>query len=98
MIPVIDGHNDLAWARREANGYDVSAVDGPCPGLHTDLPRLTEGGVGGQFWSVWVDPVLEGAEQGQPIVVSDAGSSAARALVSVAERVQQAVRELATAT
>ncbi|HVZ76792.1 MAG TPA: Mrp/NBP35 family ATP-binding protein [Gemmatimonadaceae bacterium] len=42
--------------------------------------------------------VLEGAEQGQPIVVSDAGSSAARALVSVAERVQQAVRELATAT
>ena len=63
MIPVIDGHNDLAWARREANGYDVSAVDGPCPGLHTDLPRLTAGGVGGQFWSVWVDPVLEGAEQ-----------------------------------
>ncbi|WP_314147253.1 membrane dipeptidase [uncultured Leifsonia sp.] len=63
MIPVIDGHNDLAWARREANGYDVSAVDGPCPGLHTDIPRLTAGGVGGQFWSVWVDPVLEGAEQ-----------------------------------
>lgn len=63
MIPVIDGHNDLAWARREANGYDVSAVGGPCPGLHTDIPRLTAGGVGGQFWSVWVDPVLQGAEQ-----------------------------------
>ncbi|WP_348788795.1 membrane dipeptidase [Leifsonia sp. NPDC080035] len=63
FIPVIDGHNDLAWARREAHGYDVTAVDSSCPDLHTDIPRLRAGGVGGQFWSVWVDPVLEGAEQ-----------------------------------
>ncbi|WP_348770466.1 membrane dipeptidase [Leifsonia sp. PS1209] len=62
-IPVVDGHNDLAWARREHHGYTVAALDASCPDLHTDLPRLAAGGVGGQFWSVWVDPVLQGAEQ-----------------------------------
>ncbi|MEZ3161217.1 membrane dipeptidase [Microbacterium sp. BWT-B31] len=63
MIPVIDGHNDLAWERRERFGYGTAGLDGLVPGLHTDLPRLTAGGVGGQFWSVWVDPALAGAEQ-----------------------------------
>lgn len=62
-IPVIDGHNDLAWARREHHRYAVDGLDASCPDLHTDLPRLVAGGVGGQFWSVWVDPVLQGAEQ-----------------------------------
>lgn len=60
---VFDGHNDLAWACREARGYRVSGLDTGAPELHTDLPRLAAGGVGGQFWSVWVDPVLTGAEQ-----------------------------------
>ena len=63
MIPVIDGHNDLAWARREGFGYAVRGLDARVPALHTDLPRLAEGGVAGQFWSVWVDPALSGAEQ-----------------------------------
>lgn len=63
VIPVIDGHNDLAWARREGHGYEVTGLDASCSGLHTDIPRLVAGGVGGQFWSVWVDPVLSGAEQ-----------------------------------
>ncbi|MFE5326730.1 dipeptidase [Embleya sp. NPDC056575] len=63
MIPVIDGHNDLAWARRERHGYATAGLDEHVPGLHTDLPRLTAGGVGGQFWSVWVDPELVGADQ-----------------------------------
>ncbi|MFJ8895036.1 membrane dipeptidase [Leifsonia sp. NPDC102414] len=63
MIPVVDGHNDLAWARREHHRYEVAGLDASCPDLHTDLPRLVAGGVGGQFWSVWVDPVLQGAEQ-----------------------------------
>lgn len=62
-IPVVDGHNDLAWARREHHRYTVAGLDASCPDLHTDLPRLAAGGVGGQFWSVWVDPVLQGAEQ-----------------------------------
>jgi membrane dipeptidase len=55
--PVIDGHNDLPWAIREyekAPG-DVEAYDlrTRTPG-DTDLERLREGGVGGQFWSVYV--------------------------------------------
>jgi len=60
---VIDGHNDLAWSSRIALGYGVEALDGAVAGLHTDIPRLVAGGVAGQFWSVWVDPVLDGAEQ-----------------------------------
>lgn len=63
MIPVIDGHNDLAWACREHHDYDSTGLRETTAGLHTDLPRLAAGGVGGQFWSVWVDPVLSEAEQ-----------------------------------
>lgn len=56
--PVLDGHNDLLWTLRGRCGYDFAhtdlAVDQSDAGLHTDLPRLRKGGVGGQFWSVWV--------------------------------------------
>ena len=38
VIPVIDGHNDLAWARREGNGYDVAGVAEPCPQCLPTLP------------------------------------------------------------
>jgi membrane dipeptidase len=60
--PVIDGHNDLAWEMREQFGYDLDAVDlhGPAPSTHTDLARLAAGGVGGQFWSVYVPSTLHG--------------------------------------
>jgi len=53
--PVFDGHNDLPWALRK-RGYDLRATDiaQPQPGLHTDIPRLRTGGVGAQFWSVFV--------------------------------------------
>lgn len=63
MIGVIDGHNDLAWASREKRGYRVDELDGHLDGFHTDIPRLRAGGVTAQFWSLWVDPVLQGAEQ-----------------------------------
>lgn len=63
MIPVFDGHNDLAWACRETRGYDVGGLDAVVASLHTDVPRLRAGGVGAQFWSAWVDPSLRGAEQ-----------------------------------
>jgi membrane dipeptidase len=39
---------------RARNGYDVSGLDGHRPDLQTDIPRLRAGGVGGQFWSVYV--------------------------------------------
>ena len=55
--PVIDGHNDLPWAIRNSTSapMDVQAYDlrGRTPG-HTDMERLRAGGVGGQFWSVYV--------------------------------------------
>ena len=54
--PLIDGHNDLAYALRGRVGLRTSEVDlrRPVPGLDTDIPRLRAGVVGGQFWSVWV--------------------------------------------
>jgi membrane dipeptidase len=56
-VPLVDGHNDLPWAMRQyANApLDVDAYDlmKPTPG-HTDMARLRSGGVGGQFWSVYV--------------------------------------------
>ena len=54
--PLFDGHNDLPWAIRNAEApSDVRAYDlsRPTPG-HTDMPRLRAGGVGAQFWSVYV--------------------------------------------
>lgn len=57
--PLIDGHNDLPWALRQHYGNDVHAVDltrnlAASTPLHTDIPRLRAGGVGAQFWSVYV--------------------------------------------
>jgi membrane dipeptidase len=55
--PVIDGHNDLPWAIRESKGAprDVDAYNlmSRTTG-QTDIPRLRQGGVGGQFWSVYI--------------------------------------------
>ncbi|MGH7358103.1 MAG: dipeptidase, partial [Candidatus Rokuibacteriota bacterium] len=61
--PVIDGHNDLPWTIRndsKARG-DVAAYDlrRPTRG-DTDLARLRAGGVGGQFWSVYIPGDLPG--------------------------------------
>jgi len=58
--PLIDGHNDLAIALRERVGLRTSTADlrGHLDGLDTDIPRLRAGGVGGQFWSVWVPASL----------------------------------------
>ena len=57
--PLIDGHNDLPWALRQGFGNDPHGVDlnanlSTSTRLHTDIPRLRAGGVGGQFWSVYV--------------------------------------------
>src|SRR6266705_2883274 len=61
-FPVMDGHNDLPWALREMAGRSKDPVDlaGPVTGTHTDLPRLASGGVGAQFWSVYVPAELAG--------------------------------------
>jgi membrane dipeptidase len=60
--PLIDGHNDLPWEARTQAGYDFDRLDlsTRLATTHTDLPRLREGGVGAQFWSVWVPAQLTG--------------------------------------
>jgi membrane dipeptidase len=64
--PVMDGHNDLAWEMRGRVGYDLDrldvGVDQSGSGLHTDLVRLRAGGVGAQFWSVYVSSRLSGPD------------------------------------
>ncbi|MFZ3557950.1 dipeptidase [Streptomyces sp. BH055] len=62
-FPVVDGHNDLPWALREQVTYDIDARDiatDQSAHLHTDLARLRAGGVGAQFWSVYVRTDLSG--------------------------------------
>jgi membrane dipeptidase len=55
--PLVDGHNDLAWriredkhAPRDVEAYDLRKTT---PG-HTDLARMKAGGLGAQFWSVYI--------------------------------------------
>ncbi|MFF8993415.1 dipeptidase [Streptomyces sp. NPDC014983] len=70
-FPLVDGHNDLPWALREKAGYDLDRLDiagHQHEHLHTDIPRLRAGGVGAQYWSVYVpaeqpDPVAATLEQ-----------------------------------
>jgi membrane dipeptidase len=57
-FPLIDGHNDLPWALRERTA--PADLTRPVEGTHTDLPRLEAGGVGAQFWSVFVPASLAG--------------------------------------
>jgi len=60
--PVIDGHNDLLWEARARAGYDFARLDVGAGGTptHTDLPRMRAGGMGAQFWSVYVPCRLTG--------------------------------------
>ena len=63
-FPIMDGHNDLAWALRQRAERTPGRVDlaARVTGTQTDLPRLSSGGVGAQFWSVYVPAELPGAE------------------------------------
>ena len=60
--PILDGHNDLPWTLRVADELDLDTTDlaAPVASTQTDLPRLARGGVGAQFWSVFVPADLEG--------------------------------------
>ena len=53
--PLIDAHNDLPWLIREETGGDVAAFQLEQENeFDTDIPRLREGLLGAQFWSVWI--------------------------------------------
>ncbi|MFC4243031.1 dipeptidase [Gryllotalpicola reticulitermitis] len=61
--PIIDGHNDWALEVRAQRDYSVDGLDADLgPSFDTDVPRLRRGGVGGQFWSVYVEDRRAGAE------------------------------------
>jgi len=66
--PVIDGHNDLPWEIRDKYDFwrkpldldaDTSRLEDR---LQTDLPRMKRGGMGAQFWSVWIPAEMKGDE------------------------------------
>lgn len=64
QMPLTDGHNDLPWQYRNKANKDVWSMDirQPQPQLMTDIPRLREGGVGAQYWSVYVPASMQGKE------------------------------------
>lgn len=62
--PLIDGHNDLPWELRENHESSVENLaagraSGEKP-LMTDMARLRQGRVGGQFWSVYITGTITG--------------------------------------
>jgi len=66
--PLIDGHNDWPDNLREREGdgrwtADLRDLGNRPKPYDTDIARLRQGMVGGQFWSVWVSSSLPGPEQ-----------------------------------
>ena len=53
---IFDGHNDLPWAIRTgfSSSFDQANIAERVTKLQTDIPRLRQGNVGAQFWSVYV--------------------------------------------
>jgi membrane dipeptidase len=72
-VPLIDSHNDLPWQYRKRSN-DLSAIDLSrdtsklSPPVVTDIPRLRAGGVGAQFWSVFVPPIPPGPSAVQAVL------------------------------
>jgi membrane dipeptidase len=69
QVPLVDGHNDVAWELRDRVKNHLARLDlrsdtsGLAPKrMHTDIPRLRKGGVGAQFWSVYVPADKAGPE------------------------------------
>ena len=62
--PVIDGHNDVPWQVRERldgklDGFAFERLPDDQRAIwHTDIDRMRDGRVGGQFWSVYIDAAM----------------------------------------
>jgi len=53
---LFDGHNDLPWEIRVKgnSSFETLDISKSQATLHTDIPRLRQGGLKAQFWSVYV--------------------------------------------
>lgn len=58
---LVDGHNDLPWQIRTKAGSSFDKMDlrRRQEAVQTDIPRLRQGGVGAEFWVVYVPPEFE---------------------------------------
>src|SRR6188508_358949 len=94
--PLIDGHNDLAWEIRESKDAprDVAAYDirRTAP-KQTDLPRLKEGKVAAQFWSIYIPGEIK--DSGYARVQLEQFDIARRMIAKYPERFQWALTEAA---
>jgi membrane dipeptidase len=59
--PLIDTHNDLPSLLLENNGGDLTTVDfnKVQAKLCADIPRMREGGLGAQYWSIFVESATQ---------------------------------------
>jgi len=73
-VPLIDGHNDLPWQYEERAKNHLAQIDirqdqsKLTPPLHTDVARLRQGRLGGQFWSVYIPTTLKGGDAVRAVV------------------------------
>jgi len=73
-VPLIDGHNDLPWQYEERAKNHLAQIDirqdqsKVTPPLHTDLARLRQGRLGGQFWSVYIPTTLKGGDAVRAVI------------------------------
>jgi membrane dipeptidase len=67
QVLVFDGHNSLVAQLRKRKDLTVETVDlnRLQPGLHTDIPRLRQGGVGAQIFATYVS--LESVKKGAAV-------------------------------
>ena len=69
-VPLIDGHNDTPSQYRKRVNLELADLDFASdraaiqPPMQTDLPRLRAGGVGAQFWSVYIPIRQRGGSPG----------------------------------
>ena len=74
-VPLIDGHNDLPYQYEERAKDHLAQIDlrqdqsKLAPPLHTDIPRLRQGRLGAQFWSVYIPATLKGADAVRAVLV-----------------------------
>jgi membrane dipeptidase len=73
-VPLIDGHNDLPYQYEERAKDHLAQIDlrqdqsKLTPPLHTDIARLRQGRLGGQFWSVYIPTTLKGADAVRAVI------------------------------